>query len=184
MGGFDGPRSERALAKSAATYTQQVAAVFAQRPTSHGDPRTQTGMSGIRSFADHFVGVRRDHCEGGDVVVARWPAVLDEPPAQWVIIERGVTEKSRQQKKQQFPCLRHKKNPQAVYAPGGSGRLLPHFRLLCWAAGVSGDGGRPAGLIDEQVMIRLPETIRQRGAQLLIRHCEPATLFSRHGFVA
>ena len=39
-----------------------------------------------------------------------------------------------------FPAFATKKNPQAVQAPGVREKLLPQLRLLCWAAGVSGDG--------------------------------------------
>ena len=40
----------------------------------------------------------------------------------------------------EFPVFATKKNPQAVQAPGVREKLLPQLRLLCWAAGVSGDG--------------------------------------------
>lgn len=43
---------------------------------------------------------------------------------------------------------RHKKNPKRGYAPGVRS-LLPHFRLLGWAAGVGGHrGAARLGLIN------------------------------------
>ena len=43
---------------------------------------------------------------------------------------------------------RHKKEPQAVYALGALLSLLPHFRLLSWAAGCRGMGAAQPGLMN------------------------------------
>jgi hypothetical protein len=52
-----------------------------------------------------------------------------------------VFERSRSSGFGKFPVFATKKNAQAVQAPGVREKLLPQLRLLCWAAGVSGDGG-------------------------------------------
>jgi len=51
----------------------------------------------------------------------------------------GVLKMPRQRRFRLFPRFRHKKDPPGSPGSWGLEKLLPQLRLLCWAAGVSGD---------------------------------------------